>query len=209
MLPDNRIVFTPTRLDFATDVGLTGQEHDSYPAPGSQARYDWFRSVMIGLLAQQSSYEAPTQYRDGTPWFDLNTLTLKIRKDGAWVSYAEVIGLTEPDTDGNFTTLADWFTSANETLTNLAPEVFSGQCTTDDVSDIPIPTALQSYLASDSRVFLHINGLFVDPRNCSLLGSPPTTIRISGATLGAGDSFSVSVRRISTSTFMSTAVVIP
>jgi hypothetical protein len=209
-LPDNRLRFPTPKIDFTNDVGITGQDHDNYPLPQGQARFDYLRMVMISLLAQQSSFSAPTQYRDGTPWFDLNTLTLKIRKGNAWVSYADVIGLTEPDTNGNVTTLAEWYAAVSDTLVSLAPEVvFSGKCTASGISNITIPTSLQSPLTTDSRVFLYINGSLVDPHNCSLVGTPPTTIRLSGVVLSSGDAFVVSIRRVSAATYLPTTIVIP
>lgn len=90
-LPDNRIRFSGPGIDFENEVGRTGQDHDDYPQPYTQARYDWMRMFLIGLLSCQSSKEEPTQYRDGTWWFDLNTLTMKIRRADQWVPAAQVI----------------------------------------------------------------------------------------------------------------------
>lgn len=209
-LPDNRLRFPATRIDFSADVGDTGQDHDDYPQPQSQARYDHMRMFLIALLSQQSSYEAPTQFREGTPWFDLNTLSLKIRRNGEWVLFSEAIPLTEPDTNGDIITLASWYASVRDTLVSLAPEVvFSGTCTTDSITGINIPSSLQSALATDSRVFLHINGSLVDPHNCTLIGTPPTSIRLSGVALNSGDTFIVSIRRISDATYATSTIVIP
>jgi len=197
------------KIDFVNDVGLSGQNHDNYPAPSSQARYDHHRMFLIGLLTQQASFEEPTEYREGSPWFDLNTMSLKIRLGNAWVSYANAISLTTPDTDGNVITLAEWYEAVQDTLTSLAPEVlFSGVCSSNSVSSISIPESLQSSLYADSRVFLHINGALVDPHNCSLVGNPPTTIRLSGVVLSSGDVFIVSIRRISDATYLPTTIVI-
>lgn len=102
--PDYRIRFDPTTIDFADDVGTTGQDHDSYPAPGTQARYDWMRMYLIGLLSLQASNEAPTQYRNGTLWFKLDENAIYIRKEDEWVLIADAI----VDADGN--TLTDLFT---------------------------------------------------------------------------------------------------
>lgn len=77
-IPDNRIRTPAPPIDFADDVGETGQEHDNYPEPG-QARYDWMRMFLIGLLANQASYSEPVNYRKGSLWFDLNDEVLKIR----------------------------------------------------------------------------------------------------------------------------------
>jgi hypothetical protein len=209
-LPDNRIKFPATKIDFATTVGVSGQDHDSFPAPG-QARYDHMRMFLIGLLAQQASLTEPIQYRDGTPWFDLNTFSLKIRVGTSWVSYADAIALTEPDDDGKVVTLGAWYAAVQATLVNLAPEVvFSGQCNANNVSLVNLPESIQGKLSSDSRVFLYVNGSLVNPHNCTLLGSPtPTTLRLSGVELSNGDTFVAVIRRISSSTFLGSSIVVP
>ena len=210
MTPDNRIRFPAARIDFATDVGITGQDHDNYPMPQGQARYDHMRMTLIGLLAQQASFSEPTQYREGSAWFDLNTLTMKIRKGNSWVSYAEAIALTAPGTSGSPLTLAEWYATVSDTLTSLAPEVvFTGQCSANGTGSITIPQSLQASVVTESRVFLYINGHLVSPLDCSLIGTPPTGISLSGAVLSAGDTFVVSIRRISPATFLSTSVVVP
>jgi hypothetical protein len=207
-IPDCRIRLPAAKIDFDADVGTTGQAHDDFPAPGAQARYDHFRSFLIGLLAQQASEEEPTQYRNGTSWFDLTTNTLKIRSGDEWVSLAEAISLTEPDTDGAVVTLASWYESLQALLTGLSPEiVFSGSCSVDDVTTITIPESVQSSIHTDSRVFLYINGSLVDPRNCSVIGT--TTIRLSNVVLMDGDVFTANIRRISASTFLASSVSVP
>lgn len=90
-LPDQRIRLSAPTIDFDTQVGVTGQEHDNYPAPRTQARFDHMRLYLIGLLCQQASYDPPVEYREGTPWFDLNTMSLKIRKAEAWRPYADAL----------------------------------------------------------------------------------------------------------------------
>lgn len=209
--PNNTIRYPAPLIDFAADVGETGQDHDTYPAPGGQARYDWMRLTLIGLLAQQSSYEEPTQFRDGTPWFDLNTLTLKIRSGDAWVSYADAVALTEPDTNGDVVTLQSWYDSVQATLAGLGtPVVFTGRCTADNTTVVTIPETLRAGLGSESRVFMHINGVLVSPLACSLVGTPtPSSVRLSGLSLSAGDTFIVDIRRIPASTFHSTSVTAP
>lgn len=209
-LPDNRIRFPSTRINFTDDVGNTGQDHDDYPAAGGQARFDWMRMFLVGLLSCQSSYDEPSQYREGTLWFDLNTHTLKIRSSDAWVSAAAAIGLTPPATDGSVVSLADWYTAVQDLLVGLAPEiVFSGQCNANSITTIEVPAPLQTNLATDSRVFMYINGLLVRPTAVSIIGSPPTTIRLSGLSLSDGDTFTVIIRRIPSTTFYSPSVVVP
>jgi len=73
---DNRITLPTTEIDFNI-VGLTGQDHDTYPGPGQSARYDWMRLYLIGLLAHQTSQCPPTNYRPGTIWFSNSYDALK------------------------------------------------------------------------------------------------------------------------------------
>lgn len=96
--PDNRIRFPSSPLDFATAVGVTGQDHDHYPQPSTQARYDWMRMMMIGLLSHQSSYHPPTQFREGTVWMDLNIPALKVMMNGTWEHIAKAIIVASGDT---------------------------------------------------------------------------------------------------------------
>ena len=208
--PNNAIRYPAPLIDFVADVGETGQDHDSYPAAGGQARYDWMRMTVIGLLAQQSSYTEPTQFREGTPWFDLNTSTLKIRSGDAWVPYADAIALTEPDTNGEVVTLQNWYDSVQAILTSLGtPVVFTGRCTADNTTTITIPEALRSVLGAESRVFLYINGSLVSPLACSLIGTPSSSVRLSGLSLSAGDTFVVDIRQIPESTFHPTGITAP
>lgn len=211
MLPDNRIRYPSTKIDFDADVGVTGQDHDEYPAPGTQSRFDYMRMALIGLLAQQSSFSEPSQYRDGTPWFDLNTFTLKIYRDGAWRPYSSAIPLTEEDESGDVVTLAEWYTATTTALDSIAPEiVFSGTCTDDDITAINIPTSLRSGLFTDSRTFVYKNGGLLDPRTTRLdPGSNPTSVKLLVDTLDDADTFVVVIKRIPSTTFYSSSVSIP
>lgn len=205
--PDARMRFPSARIDFATDVGIASQDHDDYPPPQGQARYDHMRMVVIALLSQQASYDEPTQYRDGTPWFDLNDQTLKIRRENEWVNFSEAIPLGDPDA-GVHTTLEEWYTSTNAALSSLTQEVvFNGVATASNVTEITVPVSLQAYIASDSRCYFYINGLLIDPRNCSFVGS--TTIKLSNISLSLDDTFTVVIRRVPSSTFYSSTVSVP
>ena len=120
LLPDDRINLQPPLVDFSL-VGTTGQAHDTFPAPG-QARYDWMRSYLIGLLSHQSSFEEPIEFRLGTTWFDLNTSSFKYRagatqpiilnEGDSWLSLSNGIQL---DTG---LTLQDWFLQVQALLVN-------------------------------------------------------------------------------------------
>lgn len=209
-LPDNRVRLPAGKIDFDADVGVASQDHDDYPPPQGQARFDHMRMFLIGMLAQQSSYLEPTQYRDGTPWFDLNTLQLKIRISGAWVSYADSIVLEE---DGSSTlTLSEWFDSVSSSLGNLAPEiVFNGVSAADNQSSIIIPTSLRSFLFSDSRPIVYKNGLLLDPRNSRLApGGNPTSVDLTGGDeLNTDDKFTVMIRRIPNETWYTPNAPVP
>jgi len=209
-IPDNRIRFPSAKIDLETQVGETGQSHDSYPTPGSQARADWMNLVVIGLLSQQSSFREPTQYRDGTPWFDLNTMTLKIRANEEWKLISEVISLAE-DSDGNSTTLNDWFLSVADSLSSLAQEiVYSGSSTVGPTALITIPESLRNLLYSDSRAFVYKNGILIDPRNTRLEPSAlPTAVKITNDSIDNGDNFTVFIRRVPADSFYSPSVTIP
>jgi len=114
-LPDNRIRYPAGLVDFAGEVGLTGQDHDSYPLQNTQARFDWMRLTLIGLLSNQSSVgDEPTQFRQGTTWFDLDggpdgAMKVRIREgsDGTWTTLADVILLET--VDGTVFTLSEFF----------------------------------------------------------------------------------------------------
>ena len=138
-LPDNKLRFPPTRIDFAADVGNTGQDHDLFPAADAQPRWDWLLMWFISLLANQSSFEEPLQFREGAAWFDLNNLTLKLRADNAWRKLSEVIAVVDgADTDST-QTLAEWFEETNLALAGASAELtFSGNCTANNITTINI-----------------------------------------------------------------------
>jgi hypothetical protein len=94
-LPDCRMRFPAGPIDFAAEVGTTGQTHDDYPAAGTQPRFDWMRLTIISLLSNQASYDEPSQYREGTAWFDLNEMALKIRKNNQWLPFSNAVLLED------------------------------------------------------------------------------------------------------------------
>jgi len=211
---DNRIKFPPTTVDFSA-VGTTGQDHDNYPAPGSQARYDHQRMVIIGLLSNQSSTSAPTEFREGTLWFDLNDFSIKIYSDQGFRHLAETIAVSTVDEEDNNTSsilsLAEWYERASGILASSAPEItFSGLSENDVVTTIPIPDSLRDQLFSDSRPFVYKNGILLDPRLTTLEpGSNPNAINIdSNDALGNGDRFTVLIKRIPNDQFYITDVVV-
>lgn len=206
-LPDNRIRFPSTLVNFSTDVGVTGLTHDEYPQAGSQARFDHLRLYLIGLLSNQSSYVEPTNYRNGTVWFDLNTLSLKIRRNDSWTDISEAIQVNGVD-------LQTWQASADLALSSLSPEIsFQGIINADTTEYITIPTSVAGYIFTDSRAFITINGEnppshIVNPQNALIQGSPPSFIQLTTLTLNKGDTFHVSIRRVSTETFIQETITV-
>ena len=215
-LPDFRIRFPAPLIDFATEVGLTGQEHDNYPAPGAQARYDHLRMYLIGLLGNQASFDQPSQYSEGTIWFDLSdqvTATtaggLKIYSNNEFTDLANVIALRDGTSS---TSLSDWYANeASVILKTLSPEVcFGGSIVTSGVSKIPIPVSLNSFINDrESRVFLTVNGVGIDPREVAInvIGSQKY-VDISPGAFDANDEFFVSIRRVPNQTFHTESVIV-
>lgn len=210
MLPDNRIRFSSTKIDFDTEVGNLGQDIDNYPAPGSQARFDWMRMVILGLLSNQSSLNEPTQKRDGTIWFDLNTMSFKVWTNDQWNLLSVAIPLTV-DTDNNVVTLQDWFADVSSAIAGLSQELsFSGSCSANNINTITIPESLRNSLYGDSRPIVYINGLLIDPRNTRLDSVEiPTAIRLTNEFLNSGDRFSVFIKRIPNESFLIPTVSVP
>jgi hypothetical protein len=201
-LPDNRVRLTAPKINFATDVGETGQDHDNYPPPQGQARFDHLRMYLIGLLAQQSSYNPPTQYRDGTTWFDLNDGTIKIRMGDTWHQLADAISVAQ---NGGVSTqsLSEFTAFVQQTLPNITPDiVYNGISINNNVTVLPIPESLRASIGSQSRPFVYVNGVLLDPRNTSLQPvTSPAQINIVGTTLNVGDTFTVEIRYVPSTTF--------
>jgi hypothetical protein len=225
--PDYRIKFPSTLIDFPNDIGTTGQDHDNYPSPGTQARYDWLRLYLIGLLSNQASANSPTNYREGSLWVDTSNETLgpilKIYRNHAWTTIADVIEL-------GGVTLTQWHAFANDVLASSAPELyFAGTVASDSIAEIAIPVALRSKIYTDTRAFVTINGantavnevanqniagiikyrpLMLDPRNIDIIGG--STLRLyvyyqgtrTQLELLKGETYAVSLRRIPATTFL-------
>jgi hypothetical protein len=202
MTSDNRIRLPAPTIDFENDVGITGQDHDSYPSAGQQPRYDWMRMFLIGLLSNQSSESEPTQYREGTIWFDLNTNTLKIRNASEWQDISSAVSLSATET------LKSWFEATGSNITAYGLErVFHGQCTSDNTTTISIPESLRSSITATSRSFVFINGIMMRPID-TLIESPVIRL-LNDEVLNEGDKFTVSIREIPEASFISTAVSVP
>lgn len=202
---DNRMQFPPTLIDFNT-VGTTGQDHDNYPAPG-QARYDWMRMTIIALLAQQSSSQTPTEYRDGTPWYNTGVTPprLEICVGGKFVPYSDAISLGANAVTAA-TTLTDWYAQACVLLASLAPDMsFSGSAT-GPAPTISVPGSLYATLNTNSRAFVYVNGLLIDPRATAIQNG---IIQIPPGQMKAGDRYSVILRAIPPQNFYTQDVPAP
>ena len=203
MTIDHRIRFSPVLTDFTNDVGVTGQDHDTYPSPGQQARYDWMRLYLIGLLSCQSSDDPPSQYREGTLWFDLKDVTMKVRQNGAWVSLSQAIKLADTQNANDPLTLQDWYDAINEDIESLRSEVFFyGNIQSVNATLIPIPTNLLGELTPVSRPFVYIDGVLINPALTSLEPGPnPTAIGVPSGALTQGSDFTVTIKSIPSDNF--------
>lgn len=218
---DNRIQFPPTLIDFENQVGLTGQAHDDYPAPGQQPRYDWLRCYLLALLSLQSSTEPPTQFRTGTLWFDRERGIIKIWNGTAWVSISDVIEVSAV-TSTSPLTLTEWYNQAQEKLLSIQPRItFSGVSSADGVTKIPVPDSVQALIsgivsllrpivfirpkrevragdecATHTVTLLENNSILVDPRESKFSEGCPNYIELLGGdVLNTGDKFTVIIER--------------
>ncbi len=202
-LPDNRLRFDATRIDFASSVGEVGQDHEQFPGPGTQPRYDWLKMWFIALLANQASDQQPTQYRAGTIWFDLKSMSLNIYNGSKWVPLSDVVTIGEE-------TLTAWYADLSQRLSGAAPELtFSGHSTEDGVDMINIPPSIKEQIDVDNtKPFVYINGLLVDPRNTVFETTSALVLR-NGVVLNNGDRFTVVVKNITDSGFHVPDVNVP
>ena len=201
---DNRIRFDAPLIDFAGTVGLSGQTHDNYPAPNTQARYDHLRMYLIGLLSCQSSDSQPTEYREGTWWFDTTINMMKIYSNGAWKDASHVIRLGTT-TGGDAVTLQDWYDTVGSAVQSLQSEIcFQSSIVSFGVTLIPIPGQLQPLVISGSRAFVTVNGVAINPLITTLEpGTIPTAVKVP-VTLNIGDKISIIIKFIPSTRFFLT-----
>lgn len=201
---DNRIRFDAPLIDFTTTVGLSGQTHDNYPAPNTQARFDHLRLFLIGLLSCQSSENEPTQYRDGTWWFDIKTNMMKIYSNGNWRHASEVIQLGKDQNDLPIT-LQNWYDSISQVVSSLQNEVhFQSVIVTPGTTLIPIPNVFlnpTNLIVPGSKAFVHVNGVLLNPLETTLEpGNLPTAVKLPIAP-NIGDSISIVIKYIQNNRF--------
>jgi len=160
-MPDYRIRFPSAKIDFDDDVyagSPDGQDVNNYPVPG-QARYDWMRMVIIGLLANQSSIEEPLNYKMGTMWYNLNDLFFKYFDGTEFSDIANAIKV------GNMN-LTNWSELVEDTVGKVTEAAsFSGVAIANNITELDIPAeALISAAYSNNHPVMYKNGLLVDPR---------------------------------------------
>lgn len=181
---DNRIRLDQTPVDFSVTEsgGLSG-----YPSPNTQSRYDQMRSVLIGLISNQSGKEEPFEKRTGTLWYkktdDGTKEFVKIQSAGAWTSLADHIGVTVGSEDISLTEL---LTTVLLQLQYVAPRViWSGSFTYDNNNhQVPIPDAYQGYAAmANMKAMVWVDGLLVDPRACPIIPGQVAYIRFTDSFL--------------------------
>jgi len=191
---DNRIRLFPTEVDFDQEVGVTGQAHDGFPAPGQQPRFDWMRSFLIGLLANQSSDAEPFEHRTGTLWFKrAGEDAMKVFDGSTWNDLSQHVVLE--DVDGRRLSLSEWFDEASPVLDRIQPEVtFSGSAVLA-TTEIAVPDELTSSIGRTMRPFVHVNGLLLDPRTVSLSGTGPFKVVLTEP-MSAGDRFTVIIEPV-------------
>lgn len=196
---DNRIALPPTLIDFVA-VGVTGQDHDEFPAPAQQPRYDWMRLYLIGLLSNQSAAERPTQFRTGTIFYNKTTNAFEYHDGDNWQDIASGVLLDGSNTD-NIVTLASWYTEAVEQLASIRPRVtWSGDVLENGVTTIAIPNSAKDVIegiCDDVRPLVYRNGALINPNNTRFAAGCPTSVELlDGETLDRGDSYTVIVEKI-------------
>jgi len=160
-IPDYRIRFPSDKIDFDEDVygnSPDGQDVNDYPAAG-QARYDWMRMVVMGLLANQSSEDEPLNYKIGTLWMNLNDEFYKYFNGEEFSEVANAIRIGDMN-------LREWSELAEETIGKVTEAAsFSGTAEVNHVTEIDIPdAAITSAAYLNNHPVIYVNNLLIDPR---------------------------------------------
>jgi hypothetical protein len=176
---DNRIRLDPPVVDF-TVSGPTGQRHDEYPKPKTQARYDLMRTYLIGLLSNQSSNEntdgEPFEKRTGTLWYKKVAGLLELYDGTKFEDLSKHIGVTVNEETVALSTL---LVSMLENLKYSAPRViWCGRFETGQ-TNLPIPENYQGYAAIEKmHPLVYIDGLMIDPRDTVIQEGAPAYIKM-------------------------------
>lgn len=183
---DNRIRLDQTPVDF-NESGITGQQHDEYPADSSRIRFDLMRTYLIGLLSNQSSEgDEPLEKREGTLWFNKtnNLLKLYTLVEETYIAkhLANFIGIDVDGEETSIQTLQDVLTGILSSMNNVGPRViWSGFFTHDEINQIPIPDEFQGYAVMDNmHPLVYVEGALLDPRKTSIETGAPAYIKVTG-----------------------------
>lgn len=202
---DNRLRLPPPKIDFDDDVGTTGQDHDTFPAPKTQPRFDWMRMYLIALLAHQSSADEPNQRRIGTTWMQriADSIKFKFWDGDSFEHIANAIVLEETgsgESSDDVLTLAEWFVAAQAKLDQIQPKpTWSGSSISDGVTELPVPESVQAVIVDIVdllRPLVYIDGVLVDPRNSEFAPGCATTVSLlNGVEIDEGQRYTVIVER--------------
>lgn len=158
LLPDNRLNLQGPLIDFDTEVGTTGQAHDTFPKPGP-ARYDQMRSYLIALLSNQSSFSEPVEFRVGSLWFDLNVASFKYRAEtpGPIISTegSNFLNLSNGIELATGLSLQTWYDQVKEIITTVDPGISSiFSKLTNATADEAMSAGSLVYVSNNKRVKL-------------------------------------------------------
>lgn len=181
---DNRIRLDMPIVDFGL-AGETGELHDKYPKPKTQARYDLMRSFLIGLLSNQSSDEevdgAPFEKRTGTLWFKKKAKLLEIFNGEEFQDLSKYIGITVNDEK---VSLESVILKMLLGLQYSAPRViWCGRFVygSENINNIVIPEAYQGYAAIEKmHPMVYVDGQLIDPRDTVIQVGSPSYVKING-----------------------------
>lgn len=196
-LPDYRIRFPSNKINFPEEVyggSDDGQEINEFPQPG-QARYDFMRLAIIGLLANQSSTEEPINYKLGTLWYNLNDEFLKFYDGENFDEIAKAIRIGDMS-------LHDWSELVQDTVGRITePATFSGISNANHVVEINVPEdALQAASYENNHPILYINGLLIDLRLTSFNTERNKVLLLNNdvgsVELMRNDKYTVSIERV-------------
>lgn len=177
---DNRIRLDPPIVDFSKS-GTTGELHDNYPKPNTQARFDLMRTYLIGLLSNQSSDEdtdgEPFEKRTGTLWYKKKAALLEIFNGTKFEDLSKHIGITVGDSE---VSLESMMLNVLASLNYVAPRaIWCGRFDFSPTNNISIPAAYQGYAAiKNMHPLVYINGLLIDPRDTVIQSGSPSYIKI-------------------------------
>ena len=196
---DNRIRLDQTPVD-DTVRDKTGQEHDSYPAPNTQARFDFMQGYLIGLLSHQSSEEEPFEKHPGMTWFSKKMLKYMAWWEDEFQHLSKFIGVeVENDDEVNVVSIQELASEIMSNMQYVGPRViWSGVFTNDENNEIPIPEEYQATASIETmHPLVYLNGKLLDPRNTNIRTGDYTTVYINGGVDPMpGDEYTVILEKV-------------